>query len=846
MKPAIAATLMLAAATAGAATTQESAAQGVLARLIGGRANQFRFVQSPPSQGLDWYAVKAKGGVVEVRGTTGVAMCRGAYDYLKAKCGILVTWDGDQVRLPKEFPDAEIESGPNPLQYRHYFNVCTFGYTTAFWDWKRWRREIDWMALHGINMPLAMNGLEKVWQTVWRGYGLTDTQIREHFVGPAFRPWQWMGNVDSHGGPLPQAWIDSQAKLQQQILDQEFALGMTPVTPAFASFIPKAFAAKLRPGDYSRSSGWCGFEPTYMLDPRNPLFGEIGERFIKEYKKQYGRTAGLYLADIYNEMSPQVSAETKDQELRAIAQAVHKSIKKGDPQGKWVMQGWLFYNERNFWHEPEIEAYLGGVPNQDMVLLDLAGEAYEVWRASQAFRGKPYIWNMLHNYGQNTVLSGNLANLAEKVWAARTDPNRGSLSGMGLTMEGIEQNAVQYELMCDLMWTTEKVDAAKWITQYGIHRYGQDSAAIRTIWSSTIGDIYLGRAQNETAQYTRRPSMAQVGEVGEEIKDARHRVEDLLALSQSLGGSKLWQRDLVDIAKRYGDYAVRASVEEVVDAIEGKDIAKVSKARSRFQTLMRDLDTLLATIPHHRMDRWIDQARATAAPQDKDLLEMNARLQVTVWGGPILYDYAAKEWSGLVWDFYRPRWERFFDELEGRPQKPGLPEWELAWTKQKGLPKPQASDPVTAAKKLLADGLPLEDASVDRGIAVGKPVTSDGGTEGAAVPGIVADGRASGRYWAAGPGPHWVQIDLQEPTQVSRIVVYPYVDGERYYQYTVSVSADGQNWQTVADMSSNREPSPRRGFTHRFPAVSARYVRVSMTFNSANPSMHLYEVRVFN
>lgn len=37
-------------------------------------------------------------------------------------------------------------------------NVCTFGYSYVHWDWSRWEREIDWMALNGINMPLAFNG----------------------------------------------------------------------------------------------------------------------------------------------------------------------------------------------------------------------------------------------------------------------------------------------------------------------------------------------------------------------------------------------------------------------------------------------------------------------------------------------------------------------------------------------------------------------------------------------------------------------------------------------------------------------------------------------------------------
>ena len=45
----------------------------------------------------------------------------------------------------------------------HYlYNVCTYGYSMPYWDWERWEKEIDWMAVHGINMPLALVGYEGI------------------------------------------------------------------------------------------------------------------------------------------------------------------------------------------------------------------------------------------------------------------------------------------------------------------------------------------------------------------------------------------------------------------------------------------------------------------------------------------------------------------------------------------------------------------------------------------------------------------------------------------------------------------------------------------------------------
>lgn len=51
---------------------------------------------------------------------------------------------------------------------RYHQNVCTPGYTFAFWQWPQWEAHIDWMALNGVNIPLAFTAQEAVWNTVYR------------------------------------------------------------------------------------------------------------------------------------------------------------------------------------------------------------------------------------------------------------------------------------------------------------------------------------------------------------------------------------------------------------------------------------------------------------------------------------------------------------------------------------------------------------------------------------------------------------------------------------------------------------------------------------------------------
>jgi len=39
-------------------------------------------------------------------------------------------------------------------------------YSFVWWNWARWEQEIDWMAMHGTNLPLAFTAQEAIWQRV--------------------------------------------------------------------------------------------------------------------------------------------------------------------------------------------------------------------------------------------------------------------------------------------------------------------------------------------------------------------------------------------------------------------------------------------------------------------------------------------------------------------------------------------------------------------------------------------------------------------------------------------------------------------------------------------------------
>lgn len=267
-------------------------------------------------------------------------------------------------------------------RYRVYMNYCTISYTAAWWDWKRWEREIDYMAMNGVNMPLAVVGLEAVWYNTLLRYGFTDIEARRFLAGPAHAAWQWMQNLQSYGGPLPKSWIDSHRELGLRIIRRERELGMQPIQQGFSGYVPRELQQKFPHTAIRRQPSWCGFEGAAQLDPTDSLFQAFGRDFLQEQRRLYG-AYGAYAADPFHESAPPVDTP---EYLAAEGHSIHQLLKRFDPDALWVMQAWSL-------REPIVKA----VSRTDLLILDLNGA--KAGPANAYFGDYPYVTGNLHNFG---------------------------------------------------------------------------------------------------------------------------------------------------------------------------------------------------------------------------------------------------------------------------------------------------------------------------------------------------------------------------------------------------------------------------------------------------------------
>ena len=160
-------------------------------------------------------------------------------------------------------------------------------------------------------------------------FGLSPEQVSALFSGPAFAPWNRMGNLKGWMGPLPTTWIEDQRQLQKKIVARMREFGCVfwhtssdwhwCTAACWLYCLPsRAWCRRLwhcctqtlpspthqteaAPSQH-RSAGFLmrlqfGWSIVLFLDPADPLFRDIQVSFLKRQAAEYG-TDHLYNCDL--------------------------------------------------------------------------------------------------------------------------------------------------------------------------------------------------------------------------------------------------------------------------------------------------------------------------------------------------------------------------------------------------------------------------------------------------------------------------------------------------------------------------------------------------------------------
>ncbi|KAF7136024.1 hypothetical protein RHSIM_Rhsim08G0167900 [Rhododendron simsii] len=728
---------------------QISAAGGALDRLIPSHSSsfEFRIVSKERCGGESCFIVHNSPSLNDksdlfsrISGVTGVELSAGMHWYIKHWCGAHVSWDKtggvqlSSVPKPGSLPRVQ-DSGiliQRPMPWHYYQNAVTSSYTFAWWDWERWEKEIDWMALQGINLPLAFTGQEAIWQKVFQNFNISSSDLNDFFGGPAFLAWARMGNLHGWGGPLPQTWLDQQLTLQKKILARMFEFGMTPVLPAFSGNVPAALKTIFPSASITRlanwftvggDSRWCC---TFLLDATDPLFVEIGKAFVQEQSREYGRTSHIYNCDTFDENTPPVDDPDY---ISSLGAAIYRGMQSGDENAVWLMQVNLFPSCEAWFRIDALKALLHSVPFGRLVVLDLFAEVKPLWPTSDQFYGIPYIWQVIIRFPSFLLLYVKDQRAIQSTINSLVSWML-SMVGVGMSMEGIEQSPVAYDLMAEMAFQHDAVDVKMWIDTYSSRRYGRYVSSMQDAWSILYHTVYnctdgtydknrdvivafpdidptlisfpkvftRQRYDGNIKPISRRAFVEETVDSSYDqphlwysTSEAVRALELFIKSGDELSGSDTYRYDLVDLTRQaLAKYANELFL-MIIEAYRLGDVRGVAHQSQKFIELVEDMDTLLACHEGFLLGPWLASAKQLAQNEEqKKQYEWNARTKITMWfdnteeEASLLRDYGNKYWSGLLKDYYGPRAAIYFKYLMESLEKGDgfhLKDWRREWVK---------------------------------------------------------------------------------------------------------------------------------------------------------------------
>ncbi|WP_078095588.1 alpha-N-acetylglucosaminidase [Streptomyces sp. fd1-xmd] len=650
-----------------AATFDTAPARAALQRLLPRHARQFTLVPEPAA-GADTFTVSGTAGAITVRGNTGATLLTGVGWYLQHVAGADIGWPGDSLgMLPARLPAvAAPVTRSAQVPHRYALNDTDDGYSGPYRTFEEHQRQVDLLALHGINEVFVQVGAEYPYYRALQRFGYSAEELRQWIPGPGHQSWWLLQNLSGFGGPVSERLMRRRAELGGRIAEQLRGLGMTPVLPGYFGTVPPGFAARNAGAATVAQGDWAGFDRPDWLDPTSPVFAKLAAAYYAEQRAVFGDSAMYRMSPLHE------GGRTGSVDVRAAAGAVQKALHAAHPGALWAVLGWQ--------DDPTAEL-LAGVDTSKLLILDGLSDRYNRLDREKRWGGAPYAMGTIYNFGGHTTIGANTS-----VWLERFGPWRAksnsALTGIAYLPEATGTNPAAFDLFTDLAWDSGPVDQRAWFAGFAARRYGRPDAEAAAAWEELRKGPYSTSSglwsESQDSLFSARPSLSAAAAAYWSPKSMRYpagsvrrALEHLLRVDPALRGSSAYRFDLVDTARQALANHSRVLLPQIKAAHDAKDLTRFRALTAEWLHGMRLLDQVTGADPNLLLGTWLSRARSWGADRaEQDRYEYDARTLLSVWGrrstseGGFLHDYANREWSGLISELYAPRWAAHFAALD--------------------------------------------------------------------------------------------------------------------------------------------------------------------------------------
>lgn len=593
-------------------------------------------------------------GKVLIKGGNALDMAVAYYAFLRKYCGAY--FDAEHAlcvggfNLPENGENGEIKA-----KYRTCLEYTTFSCGACWWDWERWENEIDFMAMHGINLPLTVIGTEAVWLKTLMDLGMKEDLALACISGPAFWGWQLYNCFD---GYLPQASresVDKRIELGRKIFEREKQLGMQPLMHGYSGYVSRNFIqAKLR-ARLNKTDEWCCFPAQYHISALDTNFHRVGALYYKNLGLLIGE-GSFFLADPFTAHPP---AKRDSAFLAGVGNAIYKLVETQNENAMWVM------------HSSSAKAAMFRTVPHDKVLIIDNGEMYK----EEAFEDIGFILGSSFNSGDVTAIHGDFSACAGVKFAKINAEN---VVGVGAFSDGAYSNEAFRQFSYAAL--ADELNVDEWLETYVKNRYKTDSAAaveaIQLLKNSCWKSGQPAR-EHGSAVCTRPSTLLRHTSVGDSGCEIDYNIADVFAAAKKLveaeGSTREYELDVADVLRQALSDLANIVCKKALEGYKTKNVALFEDNTNLFLNLVEDMDRLMMTKKEFSLPHYLKAANASGTTaEESQNFEINVLAQTTLFGPTkdcVLYDTCWKEWGGSLKTFYGMRWRAMFEQLAANFKK---------------------------------------------------------------------------------------------------------------------------------------------------------------------------------
>ena len=685
--------------------TPEQAIAGLLNRIGGnGAADRFEIVidANLAQNGKDVFVIAPGNGKPCIKGNNQLSVATGVNWYLNHYAHINLSWSNpktDLVSASLPVPNSE-ETHVCNTTYRYNLHTNAFSNSMALWTWERWQQEIDWMALHGVNAPLNIIGLEVVTRNFLTKLGVDDWKIDTYITGPAYLSWfannqiqglgstAWAEDVTMDG--IPDWWYTRQENLCKQMLTRMRELGMQPVLPGFSGQVPDGFTNAENVLDNGIWLNDIHKRPD-IVKPGTDSYNKLAAIYYEELHKVMG-VSELYSIDPFHDGSLPNGITNAECYPGIMAQLdkYYNGVSTDDKTQYSALANkpkWFIHYHNNMPQSEAFEAMKTGYADR-FVALDINADiaSNSMWN-NNTYNGYPYIFCVLNDLGGRNGLHGRMESTMNNYFNAIANDN--SIQGIGATPEGIETNPIVYDMLFEFPWMSTRPNLNEWLKDYAHARYGTDNTtaleALKTlkesVWNCTTDQLGASEAVILARPEWNLKSVSTNGTTALYYNpyDVLQAADKLLSIREQIttqDSKNNYNYDITDIVRQaMVDYAAEL-LPLIYDMRNAGNTAEYRRLYELFLQLMLDLDGMLAYNEFFNLSTWTHRAHeivedvketqgVNIGDNECNWLECNIRSLITVWAPYAdnnMNDYSNRCWAGLIKDYYYKRWAYFFEK----------------------------------------------------------------------------------------------------------------------------------------------------------------------------------------